>query len=118
MLYGQVMNMKAYHIRSRVDRHIGVGITTWLGTSYNNAKPVYSGLQNCYNVWYFFSVQIMVPVCVGITLYVGESQPLATRGHLGHVILPRGSEDMTILRQGCHCNSFATIDMDSRISVK
>jgi hypothetical protein len=29
-------------------------------------------LQNCYNVWYFFSVHIIVPVRMGITLYVGD----------------------------------------------
>jgi hypothetical protein len=48
---------------------------------------------------------------------IGEPTP-GTHGHLGHVIWPRESEDMTILKQGYHCNSFATIDMDSRISVK
>jgi len=32
----------------------------------------YSDLQNCYNVWYFFSVHIIVPVRMGITLYVGD----------------------------------------------
>jgi hypothetical protein len=32
----------------------------------------YSDLQNRYNVLYFFSVHIMVPVCMEITLYVGE----------------------------------------------
>jgi len=37
-------------------------------------KPLgsYSDLQNRYNVWYFFSIRIIVPVCMEITLYVGE----------------------------------------------
>jgi hypothetical protein len=35
-------------------------------------RTLYSDLQNRYNVWYFFSVHIMAPVYVGITLYVGE----------------------------------------------
>jgi hypothetical protein len=47
-----------------------------------------------------------------------ESQPLVRCGHLDHMIWPRGSEDMSISRQGYHYNSFVTIDMDSRISVK
>jgi len=48
------------------------GIRTILMCEDNNAARQYSDLQNRYNVWYFFSVQIMVPVCIGITLYVGE----------------------------------------------
>jgi hypothetical protein len=43
-----------------------------LSTSSPTTTLPYSDLQNCYNVWYFFSVHIIVPVCMEITLCVGE----------------------------------------------